>query len=126
MTDEISPMSIDSFIASLEGKPMLFAKNVRIKEADTLNIREATKVEELEPYKMSYTLTATVENSTEVSRNIRRLMGQYRPNRGKGLTTRQYVYRHRYYAWRTGCCKSLKETRTLGDVRKYKPKPLPF
>ena len=97
---EMTPTEFGTFLATLQGKPILFANNVEIKDVDKVNVREQTNVLELddekmkgEPYPNSFSFTATIEPS----RGLNKLLGRYRPNRGSSRTLGQKWSRYRYY-----------------------------
>lgn len=100
MGEEMAPIEFEKFLATLQGKPILFANNVKIKDVDKVNVREQTNVPELDdgkmkgdPYPNSFSFTATIEPS----RGLNKLLGRYRPNRGSSRTLGQKWSRYRYY-----------------------------
>ena len=100
MGEEMTPIEFKKFLAILQGKPILFANNVVIKDADKVKFSEQTNVPELDDGKMkgelypnSFSLTATIEPS----RGLNKLLGRYRLNRGSSRTLGQKWSRHRYY-----------------------------
>lgn len=100
MGEEMTPIEFEKFLATLQGKPILFANNVKIKDVDKDKFREQTNVPELDDGKMkgelypnSFSLTATIEPS----RGLNKLLGRYRLNRGSSRALGQKWSRHRYY-----------------------------
>lgn len=100
MGEEMTPTEFGAFLATLQGKPILFANNVEIKDVDKVKVREQTNVPELddenmkgEPYPNSFSFSATIEPS----RGLNKLLGRYRPNRGSSRTLNQKWSRYRYY-----------------------------
>lgn len=96
----MTPIEFEKFLATLQGKPILFANNVEIKDVDKVKVREQTNVPELddenmkgEPYPNSFSFSATIEPS----RGLNKLLGRYRPNRGSSRTLNQKWSRYRYY-----------------------------
>lgn len=104
MGEEMTPAELGSFLASLEGKPMLFASNVKFKEVDSVKVRDSANIpkpdtgkSDGEPWAQSFSFTATIDCDNIPSRNVRRLMGMYRPNRGSSRTLYQKLIRYHYY-----------------------------
>ena len=100
MGEEMTPIEFGKFLATLQGKPILFANNVKIKDVEKDKFREQTNVSELDDGKMkgelypnSFSLTATIEPS----RGLNKLLDRYRLNRGSSRTLGQKWSRHRYY-----------------------------
>ena len=100
MGEEMTPIEFGKFLAILQGKPILFANNVVIKDADKVKFSEQTNVSELDDGKMkgelypnNFSLTATIEPS----RGLNKLLGRYRLNRGSSRTLGQKWSRYRYY-----------------------------
>lgn len=100
MGEEMAPIEFEKFLATLQGKPILFANNVKIKDVEKDKFREQTNVSELDDGKMkgelypnSFSLTATIEPS----RGLNKLLGRYRLNRGSSRTPGQKWSRYRYY-----------------------------
>ena len=96
----MTPIEFGKFLAILQGKPILFANNVVIKDADKVKFSEQTNVSELDDGKMkgelypnNFSLTATIEPS----RGLNKLLGRYRLNRGSSRTLGQKWSRYRYY-----------------------------
>ena len=100
MGEEMAPIEFGKFLATLQGKPILFANNVKIKDVEKDKFSEQTNVPELDDGKMkgelypsNFSLTATIEPS----RGLNKLLGRYRLNRGSSRTLNQKWGRYRYY-----------------------------
>lgn len=100
MGEEMTPIEFEKFLATLQGKPILFANNVKIKDVEKDKFREQTNVPELDDEKMkrelypnSFSFSATIEPS----RGLNKLLGRYRLNRGSSRTLGQKWSRYRYY-----------------------------
>ena len=85
----------DKFIASLNGRPMLFAKSVNIsKPSDT---QESNTDEQDKPWTTSFSMTATMNSSEIDSLCVRKLLGLHRPQRGSSRNAIQRLRREVHY-----------------------------
>lgn len=108
----------DKLIASLEGRPILFAKSVNIsKSSDT---QENYADEQDKPWPTSFSLTATMDSTEISSIHIRKLLGLYRPKRGSSRNATQKIHRTIHYLRKTDELPIRQRTWTLADQRWYK------
>lgn len=95
MTEELTQSESNKFIVSLEGRPVLFAKEIKItktKSPDNEDIDEQYK-----PWPTSFSLEASIEDTKIDSLCVRRLLGLYRSKRGSSRNYIQRIHRTTHY-----------------------------
>ena len=107
----------DKFIASLEGRPMLFAKSVNISKPNDTKENDAD--EQDKPWPTSFSLTATMDSTEISSIHIRKLLGLYRPKRGSSRNATQKIHRAIHYLQKTDKLPIRQRTWTLADNRLF-------
>ena len=105
----------DKFIASLEGRPILFAKSANIsKPSDT---QENNAYKQDKPWPTSFSLTATMDSSEINSIHIRKLLGLHRSKRGSSRNATQKIHRTIHYLQKTDKLPTRQRMWTLADQR---------
>lgn len=94
----MTPEETSKFLLTIGEKPVVFAENVKIGTKYTVeDVSTPTDKTGNKPWQANMSFTATLENTTEVRKNIRRMFGLSRPNRGKFLSGTQVYSRHVHY-----------------------------
>lgn len=124
MTKEPNQSESNKFIVSLEGRPVLFAKEIKITKSKSPNNEDID--EQYKPWPTSFSLEASIEDTKIDSRCVRRLFGLYRAKRGSSHPHRNKLHRIDRYLVKAGKMNGLKRKYTLADIKLYNNNRLPF
>lgn len=126
--------SNDKTTILLNGKPVLFVGEATLtcsneddshtKELDDVYVREKTWTPEM--FSRTYTFEIDVEATPNFRRNVSRLAGTYRPNRGSSHPHQNKLHRIDRYLVKAGKMNGLKRKYTLADIELYNNNRLPF